>query len=255
MSLISMAIYSTEENKKDECLRRTLTSLESTVDFDRHRLMVSINEATGETMKILSFFKSIVSKIFVNPENIGTAKALNKIWAERRPGENVVKIDDDIVIHQAGWVDDMDECIKIDGYIGQIGLKRKDCWETPWHTSPDYKSELIMLGHNPGEKWRIVERSKHIIGSCVMHSATLLNKVGYLYQPGLYGYDDVIMSHRSYLAGFYSCFLPHIEIDHIDNGQTPYQGWKERHSGEYTQQVITEVHAMMKGEKSIYYEA
>ncbi len=50
------------------------------------------------------------------------------------------------------------------------------------------------------------------------------------------------MSHRTHLAGFYSCFLPYIPIDHIDEGLTSYQDWKHRHSGEQTQQsnsVIT----------------
>ncbi len=87
-----------------------------------------------------------------------------------------------------------------------------------------------------------------------MHSSALIDKVGYLYQPSLYGYDDVIMSHRTHLAGFYSCFLPHINIDHIDPGQTEYQSWKERHSGEQTQKVISLVQEMYRGEKSIYYE-
>jgi thiaminase len=47
--------------------------------------------------------------------------------------------------------------------------------------------------------------------------------------------------------------LPQIEIDHIDNGGTPYQSWKEKHSGEVTQQVIREVNEYIAGTKSIYY--
>jgi len=99
-----------------------------------------------------------------------------------------------------------------------------------------------MLPHTGGHEWQIVEKVKHVIGSCVLHNYALLDKIGYLYQPSLYGYDDVIMSHRTHLAGFYSCFLPHINIDHIDDGQTPYQDWKHKHSGEVTQQVIILVH-------------
>ena len=110
-----------------------------------------------------------------------------------------------------------------------------------------------MLPHTAGERWQIVEIAKHIIGTCVMHSSDLLDKVGYLYQTSLYGYDDTIMSHRTHLAGFYSCFLPHIEIDHIDTGATAYQGWKEKHSGEQTQKVINLVHEMYNGTKPIYY--
>ena len=112
-----------------------------------------------------------------------------------------------------------------------------------------------MLPHIPGHQWRIVEKVRHCIGTCVMHSSDLLEKVGYLYQPSIYGYDDVIMSHRTQLAGLYCCFLPHVNIDHIDPGGTEFQSWKERHAGEHTQEVIKLVHAMYNGSKSIYYEA
>jgi hypothetical protein len=34
------------------------------------------------------------------------------------------------------------------------------------------------------------------------------------------------MSVRSKLAGFKNCFLPHIEIDHLDEGGNNYTQWK-----------------------------
>lgn len=43
------------------------------------------------------------------------------------------------------------------------------------------------------------------------------------------------------------------EIDHIDNGDTPYQDWKHKHSGEVTQQVIREVNEYLAGTRPIYY--
>ncbi len=260
MALIGMAIYSTEENGKDECLRQTLQSLKRTVDFSKHRIMFSVNAYTEKTGVLLDAFSEHLNYqgispagTIINKENIGTAEAINKVWRYRFPNEHVVKMDDDIVIAQVGWLDDMEEAIRRDPLIGQIGLKRKDCWENPQHTEADYKSELIMLPQVAGESWLIVEKVKHVIGSCVMHSSALIDKVGALYQPSLYGYDDVIMSHRSYIAGFYSCFLPSYKIDHIDNGTTPYQPWKEKHAGEQTQTVIDLVHHMRKGEADIFY--
>ncbi len=254
MSLIGMAVDSTEENKKDDCLEQTLNSLLRTVNFNRHRLILSINAQTTRTKYIIKGFNNVIGSVIYNDGNIGTANAINKVWRERKPGEHCIKMDDDVVIHNAGWADEMEAAISNDKSIGQIGLKRKDCWETPLNENHDYKSELRMLLHIPGHPWQVVEKVKHVIGTCVMHSSALLDKVGYLYQPSLYGYDDVIMSHRCYLAGFYSCFLPHINIDHIDPGQTEYQSWKERHSGEQTQKVINLVQQMYRGEKSIYYE-
>lgn len=255
MSLIGMAIYSTEENKKDECLEQTLMSLDETVDFYRHRLILSVNAFTKKTSDLLYVYSNIIHRVIYNEENIGTARAINKAWELRSPGEHAIKCDDDFTTRHIGWADEMEEALRRDPKIGQVGLKRKDCWEYPGNPSPDHSSTLRMLPHVPGEAWMIVEKVKHVIGTCVMHSSGLLDKVGYLYQPSLYGYDDVIMSHRAYLAGFDSCFLPHIAIDHIDHGQTPYQDWKQRHSGEHTAEVIALVHAMYAGNRSIYYAA
>lgn len=253
MALLTMAVFSTEENGKDGYFEKTIYSLLQTVDFKRHRLMLSVNGQTNRTKDILGWYDSIIYGIVENETNIGTARALNKLWVERLPGENVIKIDDDIVINRAGWVDEMEEAIKRDPKIGQVGLKRKDLWEYPGNPNKDWNSELIMLPHTAGEKWIVVEKVKHVIGSCVMHSAALIDKVGGLFQFGCYGFDDVIMSHRCQIEGFYSCFLPHYDIDHIDAGDTPYQSWKEKHSGERTQQTIDLVQSMLKRERSTYF--
>lgn len=261
MALIAMAVYCTEENKKDECLEDTLMGIWKTVDFKKHRIVLCVNAATPKAAVSIGKFQGAFAparafwavNVLYFKSNVGTAKAINKAWERRQPGEHCIKMDDDIVIHSPGWADEMEEAISRDPLIGQVGLKRKDCWEKPTHENADYKSELYMLPQVPGERWQIVEKVKHVIGSCVMHSSPLLDKVGYLYQPSLYGYDDVIMSHRTHLAGFYSCFLPHINIDHIDDGKTPYQDWKHKHSGEQTQGVIDLVREMYNGAKPIYY--
>lgn len=253
MSLIGMAVYSTHENKKDECLRQTLASLNDTVDFTRHRLMLSVNAATEETHHIMRMYNHIIEKIFINDSNIGTARAINKCWALREAGEHCIKCDDDWVVDREGWCDEMEEAIKRDPRIGQIALKRTDCWEHPEHENPDYKSIPHMLPHKPGERWIMVEKVKHTIGTVVMHNSDLIDVAGGLFQFTQYGYDDVIYSHKCYIAGFYSCFLPHYILHHIDPGTTPYQGWKERHAGQQTQNVIQLVHEMRAGIKSIYH--
>ena len=116
----------------------------------------------------------------------------------------------------------------------------------------DYKSTLIQLPHTPGQRWINVEVVRHVIGTCQMYNSALLDKMGFLYQPSLYGYDDVIASHKSQIAGFYNCFLNHIDIDHIDEGKTPYQSWKEKHSSEVTQEVIRFVNEMLTNQREIY---
>ena len=163
-------------------------------------------------------------------------------------------MDDDIVIKQEGWLDQLEEAIVREPKIGQVGLKRKDCMETPWRPENDfYKSELFMLPHQPGEKWIIAEKVNHVMGSCVLHSAALLNKIGYLYQLGPYGFDDSFMSLRSRLSGFINIFLPHIEIDHIDPGTTPYQKWKENEASKVWEKYSDTVRRYSNGTKSLYY--
>lgn len=257
-----MAVYDTEENKRTEITAATLDCLLSTVDFKKHRLIIIDNNSCQETKDMFNRMFSLHCmppdsiQVITMVRNWGTARAINQAWKMRQPGEHCIKMDNDIIVNACGdWVDELEEAIRRDSAIGQVGLKRKDCWEWPGHEHPDWRSELHMLPHIPGEPWQIVEKVKHVIGSCVMHSAALLDKVGYLYQPSLYGYDDVIMSHRTHIAGFYSCFLPHINIDHIDPGDTPYQDWKQKHSAEQTQAVIDLVHEMYNGTKPIYYNA
>jgi GT2 family glycosyltransferase len=252
MSLIAMAVYSTAENKKDECLRETLQSLKNTVDFTKHRLILSVNASTDETWQILRFYDAIISEIILNDTNIGTAEAINKAWALRQKGENCIKMDDDVVINTSlDWVGIMDAVIEADNRIGQVGLKRKDLIESPEHPDPFYRSVISELETKIGKVK--IEACSHIMGTCVMHSSKLLDNIGYLWQPALYGFDDSFMSYRSSLAGFKNVFIPDIDIEHIDDGKTPYQKWKEDHSGGQWAAYHEAVEQFKNGRKDIYY--
>ena len=248
-----MAVFSTPENGKDKYLKRTLQSLSDTVDFSRHRLQLSVNAFTPETMIIFNEFKHIIDDIIFNSENIGTAEAINKVWARRQKGENAIKMDDDVVINTPDWLYLMEESIRRNRYIGQIGLKRRDCMENTTHGDPFYKSELIQAPHKPGEKWIIWEKVSHVMGTCVMFSDTLLNKIGYLYQPGLYGFDDSFASVRSKVAGFINVFLVGVDIEHIDPGGGIYQEWKLKEADKVWNQYQGIVRSYMDGTRPIYY--
>jgi GT2 family glycosyltransferase len=251
--LIGMAVYSTEENKKDECLRRTLESLDRTVDFTKHKLMLSVNASTQETKEILHYHRDIISKVFWNDTNLGTAEAINLVWKEREEGQHCVKADDDFIVEEVGWLDRMVRCIEREPNIGIIGLKRTDVWEHDRHEDPYYRSEFMHLPHEPGQEWLLIEKVRHVIGTCQLYNSAFLDKIGYLYQPSKYGYDDVLASWRAFKAGMITCFYPYTSIHHIDPGNTPYQDWKHRHSGEVTMEVIRIKDQYMSGERSIYY--
>lgn len=252
-ALLCMAIYDNEEANRSEITRDCLNSLFLTTSY-KHRVVIIDNNSCEKTKAVIDLFRNHHNlTVITNKENVGTAEAINQGWKLREPNEFVMKIDNDVIWHQDGWVDLMEEAMRRDPSIGILGAKRKDCWENPAHQDPQYRSTYFEIPHIAGEKWIVAEQCKHIIGTCQMYSPALLEKIGYLYQPSLYGYDDVLASYRSEIAGFKNAFLPQIEIDHIDPGGTPYQSWKEKHSGEQTQKVIQIVNEYINGERSIYY--
>jgi GT2 family glycosyltransferase len=256
MALIAMAVWDTEENGRTAYTSRTIDSLLWSVDPLQNRIFIIDNDSCRTTKRILRdvmHANNHVTVLTMN-ENLGTAKAINQAWKFRREGEHCVKMDNDVVIHSEGWADEMERAIQLDPTIGIVGLKRKDCWEEPNRTD-FYKSSLEMLPHVAGEPWVVVERVNHVMGTCQMFNSALLDKIGYLYQPRLYGFDDSLAAIRCQVAGFYSCFLPHIEIDHIDTGETPYQGWKEKHAGEDMAEYNRLKHGYMDGSINIYSEA
>jgi len=254
MALITMAVYSTEENQKDKVLKLTLESLMETVDWRNSRLILSINSKTEKTEEIIKQFKKWLEfSTLHNKTNLGTAEAINLGFKTRKNKEYCIKMDDDVIIHDYEWVEQLEEVMKRDNSIGICGLKRKDCIENPNHEDPYYKSNLIQLPHLAGERWVIVEEVHHVMGTCQMYSPELLDKIGYLYQPKLYGWDDVLASARSKAEGFKNVFLPHIQIDHIDEGKTPFQQWKECHAWESIEEINRLMEGYKNGSQSTYY--
>lgn len=247
-----MCCFDTEENKRTEYTRRTLKSLIPSVNLARHRIHVVDNGSCQETKDLLEEYSSIdLITVHTLPENIGTAKGINKAWELRKEGEHCVKMDNDVVIYKKDWIEDLIYAIELDSKIGIAGLKRKDCWENPNHENEWFRSELKILGGN-GKRWLPIEKVNHVMGTCQMYNSDLLDKIGYLYQPRLYGFDDALAAVRCEVAGFYSAFVPSIEIDHIDTGETPYQSWKEKHSGEDMRAFHQIKNSYINGTKDIY---
>ena len=261
-SLISLAVYDTEENQRTKYTISTIESLKETLtEWSGDRIIVIDNGSCQETkdylMDQLSYFNSPCYDrhnftVITNPTNVGTAKAINQAWALRKPGEYLIKMDNDVVIHSYGWVEELEEAIERDPKIGIVGLKRKDLFESPYRNDM-FKSELRMLPHKNGERWIIVEDVQHVMGTCQMYNPKLIDKIGGLYQMyGIYGFDDTMSAVRAKVTGFKSCFLPHIEIDHIDTGENPYQKEKEAYAASMMARFNQEKDEMLTGQRSIY---
>lgn len=256
MSLIVMCCYDTEENGRSEYTKLTLESLADTVDWKKHKIIVIDNNSCKETKTIINKYKDIqgfnsivysgiefkkkhlLYSVITLSENVGTARGINMGLRMRKPGENCIKIDNDVVIHDPNWVEQMEEVIARCPEYGIVGLKRKDLRQTPYDADPNFRSELRQLPHEAGQSWIVVEETEDIMGTCTMLSSTLIDKIGGYAQPKNYAFDDTLLNLRAGLAGFKKCFLPHIEITHLDRGDNPYsqekiqianEAWPEYH--------------------------
>jgi GT2 family glycosyltransferase len=233
MALIAMAVHDTKENGRTKYTKETLDSLINTVDYENHRIIIVDNDSCKETKDLLNYIQKhndLWITVITNTENVGTAKAINQAWAYRKPGETLIKMDNDCVINHFGWVEDMEIAMLKGGY-GIMGLKRKDLLQSP--TAEDiWKTTLKMIPHEKGEPWYVVEESEDIMGTCTMFHPTLTDKMGGLMQSGLYGFDDTLACIRAKLLGYKLAFLPHIDIDHIDEGGDAYTEWKRKYAGD-----------------------
>lgn len=259
-SLIAMCCYDTEENKRSGYTKRTLESLFKTVDLMNHKLIIIDNNSCEETKKILYEFNDEAECYYLNvdiitlPENIGTARAINKAWKLREPGQHCIKMDNDVVIYQDGWVEAMEEAIERDPKIGIVGLKRKDLAERPDSNNEWYRSALYFLPHEPGQSWIPFEETQHVMGTCQMYSSACLDKLGYLNQPGIYGFDDSLASFRARVSGFKVGFLPAIQIDHIDTADNPYIQVKRDLAGADMEAYNKLIQEYANGTRPVYYE-
>jgi GT2 family glycosyltransferase len=252
-SLLSMAVYDTVENKRTEYTEQTLKCLYETVDYSNHRIFVIDNGSCKSTKKLFKKYDNMATIIGL-PENIGTARAINKAWKLREPGQHCIKMDNDVVIYQDGWVEAMEEAIERDPKIGIVGLKRKDLAERPDSNNEWYRSALYFLPHEPGQSWIPFEETQHVMGTCQMYSSACLDKLGYLNQPGIYGFDDSLASFRARVSGFKVGFLPAIQIDHIDTADNPYIQVKRDLAGADMEAYNKLIQEYANGTRPVYYE-
>jgi GT2 family glycosyltransferase len=163
-------------------------------------------------------------------------------------------MDNDVVVHSDGWVDLMEEAIAREPKIGVIGLKRRDLDESP-HRTDWAQSKLHMIPQEKGQRWIVVEKCRHIMGTCTMFSSALIDRIGGLYQlDGVYGFDDSLYSIRSSIAGYWNVFLCGVDLDHIDVGGDDYTKWKQKYASEFMPIYTKTVENYRDGNKDIFHE-
>lgn len=262
-SRIVMAVYALEGSPKIGYAKRTLSNLLKVTNFNKHELFISDNGSCPEMIQWYDRFKSLYKKakfkpenltISLNGENLGTSGAVNLGIRDRKPGQFIIKMDDDMVIHTTGWVDLMEDCMARYTKLGIAGVKRRELIQRPDHPEAQYQTKLIYLPHQRGLSWTTLELCNDIIGSTTMYHPDLLDACGYAFQPSNYGMDDVLWSIRSQMAGFTNAFIPEIKADHIDTGEGEFVMWKQKHAGEIMDEFIEIKEDYLAGVRDIYYD-
>ena len=251
--LIAIAVYDTKENERTAYTVHTYNSLKHVIDPKTTRIIFIDNGSCEETKTFLRSIKAKNVSVITNETNIGTAEAINLALRTRKQGEYCVKLDNDVYFHES-WVEKLVKCFELNPNLGILGLKRKDIPNSPY--SEQYPTKLEFVDgpdHFINDPWLTIEICDDIIGTCTMFNPKLLDKIGYLYQPGIYGFDDVLMCARSKLANYINAFFPSVEIDHMDNGLNPYTEWKKRYAGLHLSKISGILEDYASGERDIYY--
>lgn len=256
MALIIMAVWDTVENRRVNLTDQTLYSLATTVQWSDHRMIVVDNGSCSDTVRLLDNTRKVLPKmgVITLPENIGQARALNIALAERRPGELIVKMDNDIVIEQQNWIEDMELVIRKDPTIAIIALKKATAWEHPSHPDELWRSSLEMLPHEKDEPWMVIEVCNSIVGTCEAIRPEFLDQIGYFYQMGnLWGFIDPILGYKAHALGYRLAFLPHVRVNYLgDDEDLGYRRLKESQITEERWQRLYQERESIMGGKNIY---
>jgi GT2 family glycosyltransferase len=254
---IAVACFDTDSNKRTEYTKKTFESLISTINKETTSLYFVDNGSCDKTKKFLKSISNLENvNVFYNNTNEGTASATNKIINLRKPGDYIIKCDNDVTFGSYGWADEMVKCIEIEPSIGVLGLKRKDLPNQP--SSEEYPTNIDFIPkHKLGEPWFkdkiMIEWCDDIIGTCTLFNPLLLDKIGYSWQPSVYGFEDNLLCTRSLLAGFRNAFYPSVEIEHIDPGTNPFTEWKRNQAHVYWDKFEEAKADFISGKRDIYY--
>jgi glycosyltransferase involved in cell wall biosynthesis len=209
-------------NRIDET-KRTLAALEKRTDLNKIKLVIVDNGSTDGTGKyVLGWITMRLGWPFrgnpVDPiiayllrENIGCPQALNlALQNHRQPGQPVVKLDNDVRILTPGWVE------KVRGLIAEREARgQKVAMVGAWYAGALEGRLRETVGEYEGEP---LHRASPIIGHAVWHTGAFMDEVGYfdvLADDHLYGFEDLILSHKADVMGWETLVWQRWEIENI----------------------------------------
>lgn len=197
-------------NRKQETAS-TLEALEESVDLSTVEIVIVDNGSTdGTTDLVMDWEKRLAEEeamgwrgplamiVYTLTENIGCPRALNyALERHRKIGQPVVKLDNDVQLLIPNWPQKMQGLIKnwegqgrfvamVSAYYDGVLDRRVSGIEQLWN---GYAVYLLHLA----------------VGHAVWHTGAFMDAVDYfdvLTDDHLYGFEDLIMSHKARLMGW-----------------------------------------------------
>lgn len=197
-------------NRRDET-DKTLRSLVPNLPRCDADIVAVDNGSTDGATAILEQWESW-GRITVESleDNIGCPRALNlAIERHRRPGQPVVKVDNDVLIKTPWWIESISDLVKD---LTKQG--RKVAMIGAWYDG-------VTAGRVAGHEWYLSQRlwnARIVIGHCVWHTGAFMDAVGYfdvLDDDHLYGFEDLLMSVKVRVMGWESYIWEGWRIENI----------------------------------------
>jgi len=186
----------TSYNRRDELIE-TLQALEETTDLRKDvELVIVDNGSANGTVDLLCEWREAHSQlahahVILFPFNIGCPRALNRAMTlYRRPGQPVVKLDNDVQMLTVGWVD------KVAGLIAGLEEQGRHVAMIGGNYEGALESRLLFTEQVEGQP-RELHHVGHVIGHCVWHTGPFMDVVGFfdvLSPNHLYGFEDLLLS-------------------------------------------------------------
>lgn len=201
---------------KAHFLRTMLHDVAASAGDISYRHVVVDNGSADDTRRVCADFG--VERLH-NLDNVGIAQALNQCVAMLELGQRFMKLDDDVTFLGTGWLDEMTRVLDGNESIGGVAIPRHG------READQATGNIDVSG-----VW-VIDSDQNWWTNCVLYRWEAMQALGSFWQPGLYGYEDVLTGARLRMLGWRTVYLASYRVVHHGEYETKrepveYRQWK-----------------------------